>query len=150
MAALKDEVDAFVEQLSAVLVGLGTQQVPADQLRHDCALDAFAIAAAIVASDGRQSDDELWELAAAFGPHLDTQIGGATPADIRRSGVVFAQTGRLTRTTPMFDLLVDVDRARGTTHARTYYDRAMAVAFGIAAADVLTTCLLYTSDAADE
>lgn len=139
MATLADEVGAFVEQLSAALIGLGTQQVPAEQLRHDCALDAFGIAAAIIAADGRQSDDELWELAAVFGPHLDVQIGGATPADIRRSGVVFEHTGRLNRTTPMFDLLVDVDRARGTTHARTYYDRALAVAFGIAAADVLTS-----------
>lgn len=139
MAPLQEEVDAFVDQLAAVLVGLGTEKVPAEKLRKDCALDAFGIAAAIVAADGRQSDDELWELAAVFGPHLDLQIAGATPADIRRAGVVFEHTGRLDRTTPMFDLLVDVDRARGTTHARTYYDRAIAIAFGIAAADVQTS-----------
>ena len=139
MAPLHDEVDAFVEQLSAILIGLGTEAVAPAKLRHDCALDAFGVAAAIIAADGRQSDDELWELAAVFGPHLDVQIGGATPSDIRRSGVVFEHTGRLRRTTPMFDLLVDVDRARGTTHGRTYYDRALAVAFGIAAADVLTS-----------
>jgi adenylate kinase family enzyme len=138
VAPLREEVDAFVDQLSAVLVGLGTQPVPPDRLRHDCALDAFGIAGAVLAADGRLSDDELWELAASFGPHLDTQIGGATPADIRRSGVVDGLADHLARPTPLFQLLVDVDRARGTTHARTYYDRGLAVAFGIAAADVLT------------
>lgn len=139
MATLKEEVDAFVDQLGAILVGLGTQAVPADRLRHDCAIDAFGIAGAVLAADGRQSDDELWELAAAFRPHLETQIGGATPADIRASGVIDRLAGRLDRPTELFRLLVDVDRARGTTHARTYYDLAMGVAFGIAAADVLTT-----------
>ena len=32
---------------------------------------------------GAQTDDELWELIAAFGPLLDTQLGGATPDDVR-------------------------------------------------------------------
>jgi hypothetical protein len=139
MAPLREEVDAFVEQVSSVLAGLGTAGLPADRLRHDCALDAFGVAAAVVAADGRLTDDELWELAGAFGPHLDNQIGGATPADIRASGVIEDVADHLSGPTALFRLLVDVDRARGTTHARTYYDRALAVAFGIAAADVLTT-----------
>ena len=37
--------------------------------------------AAFLAADGRQTDDELWELIAAFGPHLDT---AARRGDARR------------------------------------------------------------------
>jgi len=138
MGSLRDEVDAFIDTLSAVLVGLGTQRITAEQLRHDCAIEAFGVACAVLASDGRQTDDELWELISGFGPHLDTQIGGATPSDVRRSDVIDRFRRHIDVPSEMFRLLVDVDRARGTGHARTYYDRALAVAFAVAAADVNT------------
>src|SRR5690606_1412625 len=87
MSAVRAKVDRFVDELSVVLVELGsaakTPPVPAERLRHDCAIEAFGIACSVLAGDGRLSDDELWELAAGFGTHLEGQIGGATPADIR-------------------------------------------------------------------
>ena len=143
MSAVRAKVDRFVDELSAVLVGLGAgsaeQQVPADRLRHDCAIEAFGIACGVLAGDGRQSDDELWELAAGFGTHLEGQIGGATPTDIRTSGVVERFADRLSAPSEMFRLLVDVDSSQGTDHARTYYDHALAVAFAVAAADLQTS-----------
>jgi Cdc6-like AAA superfamily ATPase len=139
MGALRHEVDAFVESLSDVLIGLGTTTVPAEQLRHDCTIEAFGIACAVLATDGRQTDDELWELIAAFGPHLDTQLGGAAPADVRRADVIGRFRTRIEAPSEMFGLLLDVDRSRGTAHARTYYDRALAVAFAVAAADIQTS-----------
>jgi Cdc6-like AAA superfamily ATPase len=139
MGSLRSEVDGFVETVSGLLIGLGTQKVTPEQLRHDCAIEAFGIACAVLASDGRQTDDELWDLIAAFGPHLDTQIGGATPGDVRRSDVIERFRSHLGAPSEMFRLLLDVDRARGTGHARTYYDRALAVAFSVAAADIHTS-----------
>ena len=35
----------------------------------------------------------------------------------------------------MFGLLVDADCRNGTTHSRTYYDRAMHIAFTVASLD---------------
>jgi adenylate kinase family enzyme len=143
MSAVRAKVNRFVDELSAVLVGLGTgpvaEQLPADRLRHDCAIEAFGIACGVLAGDGRLSDDELWELAAGFGTHLEGQIGGATPGDIRTSGVVERFSDRLAAPSEMFRLLVDVDGSRGTTHARTYYDYGLAVAFAVAAADFQTS-----------
>jgi Holliday junction resolvasome RuvABC ATP-dependent DNA helicase subunit len=139
MASLREEVDAFIEAVAGVLGGLGTDAVAPDQLRHDCAIEAFGIACAVLASDGRQTDDELWDLISAFGPHLDTQLGGASPSDVRRSDVIEQFRDRLDAPSAMFDLLVDIDRARGAGHARTYYDRAVAVAFAMAAADIHTS-----------
>ena len=37
---------------------------------------------------GLHTDDELWALTAAFGPLLPTQLGAATPADVRKAGLV--------------------------------------------------------------
>ena len=39
----------------------------------------------------------------------------------------------------MLDLLARYDRREGTTHARTYHDRAMAIAFAVAAIDPYTS-----------
>jgi Cdc6-like AAA superfamily ATPase len=136
MAPLGDAVGAFVQQISDILIGLGTDRVAADQLRHDCALEAFRIAGAVLAADGRQTDAELEDLITAFGPHLEVRLAGASPTAVRTAGVVDELEGKLAAPTELFRLLVDADRARGTTHARTYYDRALAVAFGMAAADV--------------
>ena len=99
MSAVRAKVNRFVDELSAVLVGLGSaagvSPVPPERLRHDCAIEAFGIACGVLGGDGRHSDDELWELAAGFGTHLDGQIGGATPAEIRTSGVVERFADRL-------------------------------------------------------
>ena len=39
----------------------------------------------------------------------------------------------------MLDLLARYDRREGTAHARTYHDRAMAIAFAVAAIDPYTS-----------
>jgi hypothetical protein len=114
MGSLRSEVEAFIDTISGVLVALGTEKVAPDQLRQDCAVEAFGIACAVLAADGRQTDDELWELIAAFGPHLDAQIGGATPSDVRRSDVIERFRTRIDEPSEMFRLLLDVDRARGS------------------------------------
>jgi Cdc6-like AAA superfamily ATPase len=136
MGSLAEEVERFVGQIGGVLVGLGTDTLPADDLRRDCALEALRIAGAVLAADGRQTDAELEDLIAAFGTHLPEQLAAATPTAVRASGVVDQVEGSLAAPTEMFRLLVDADRARHTTHARTYYDRALAIAFAMAAADV--------------
>jgi len=140
MGDLARAVTRFADDLTPVLVGLARPPADAAKLRTDAVLEAFALACAFIAADGRQTDDELWELVAAFGPHLDTQIGGATPNDVRRSGIVErVGTGAVAAPRELFRLLVDVDRRDGTRHARAYYDAALEVAFAVVAADVHTS-----------
>ena len=139
MGDLRSAVVGFADDLAPVLLGLAKPPADAVKLRNDAVLEAFTLACGFLGADGRQTDDELWELIAAFGPHLDTQLGGANPADVRRSGIVERLASKLTTPTPMFDLLVDVDRRDGTRHARTYYDAALEIAFSVIAADVHTS-----------
>ncbi|MBA2281017.1 MAG: AAA family ATPase [Acidimicrobiia bacterium] len=139
MAGLQDATTSFVDALTPVLERLAPPPTTARQLRRDVVLEAFNLACGFLAADGRQTDDELWELAAAFGPHLDSEIGGATPTDIRRSGVVDRLALSIDAPSAMFELLADLDARKGTKHARTYYDGALEIGFAVVAIDVHTS-----------
>jgi hypothetical protein len=139
VGALAQAVARFADDMTPVLVGLAKPPADAEKLRNDAILEAFTVACGFLAADTRQTDDELWDLVAAFGPHLDTQLGGATPGDVRRSGIVERLAPKIESPTAMFELLVDVDRRDGTRHARTYYDAALEIAFSVVAADAHTS-----------
>ena len=81
--------EAIADALRAVSDGL--DGVRSDRVEQDAALEAFNLTCGMLAADGRVSDDELWELLAAFGPVLDTQLAGATPQALRESGLVDRQ-----------------------------------------------------------
>lgn len=136
--ALVKPARRFVEQLSPILQGLAKPPADPQHLRHDVVLDAFNLACGFVAADGRQTDDELRALIEAFGPLLETQLAGATPDDVRKAGLVDRAKGWIDVPSPLFGLLVDVDRQEGTRHARTYYDAALELAFAVVAVDVHT------------
>lgn len=139
---LAEPVRRFVEDVGGALgaVGRGVEGVRTERLRQDAALEAFNLTCGLLAADGRLSDDELWALLEAFGPELETRLAGATPDELRRAGVVDAQAGALDGPSAMFELLCAADRSGGTRHARTYYERAVELAFAVAAID------LHTSD----
>jgi hypothetical protein len=139
MGEVARAVERFADSLSPVLVGLSKPPAQIEKLRHDVILEAFSLACGFLAADGRQTDDELWELIAAFGPHLDTELGGAAPADVRRSGIVDRLAGGIQAPSAMFELLIDVDRRDGTRHARRYYDAALEIAFSVVAVDIHTS-----------
>ena len=84
MSDLARAVERFSDALAPVLVGLSKPPAQIERLRHDVIVEAFALACGFLNADGRQTDDELWELIAAFGPHLDTELGGAAPGEVRR------------------------------------------------------------------
>jgi hypothetical protein len=113
--------------------------VRSDRLRQDVALEAFNLACGVLCGDGRLTDDELRELLAAFGPHLETQLGFATPQALRASGLVEREARFLDEPSAMFGVLLAGDANLGTHHARRYYDRAIELAFSMAAADLHTS-----------
>jgi Cdc6-like AAA superfamily ATPase len=130
-------VDAVADAL--VQVSEGVDGVRADRLRQDATLEAFNLTCGLLAADRRVSDDELWELLSAFGPQLETRLAGATPDALRESGLVERQRDFATTPSALFEVLLAADRARGSAHARTYYDRAVEVAFSVAAIDLHTS-----------
>ncbi|MCP5027043.1 MAG: AAA family ATPase [Actinomycetia bacterium] len=138
--ALRGAVNRFITDVVPAMEAVAElADRPSDRMEHDVTVEAFNATLALVAADGRQTDDELWGLASAFGARLDTQLGGATPDQIRTAGVVRGKDQWLDERPVMFDLLLEGDRRRATSHARTYYDRMMELAHTVASLDRYTS-----------
>jgi Cdc6-like AAA superfamily ATPase len=137
---LREPVERFVQQLASVVatVALDVEGMTADKLRRDVTVEAFNLTAGFIDADGLHTDDELWALIGAFAGLLDTQIVGATPDDLRRAGLVNGSARHLQQPSALFDILVRSDARRSTSHARTYYERALEIAFAVASLDLHT------------
>jgi Cdc6-like AAA superfamily ATPase len=140
-AGLEQAVDLFVDTLTPVITGLAgkVQGVDTARLGGDVVHEAFALTAAFVDCDQIHTDAELWSLIVLFGPRLGGDLLRAGPDDLRRTGLVAGRAAWLDEPSVMLDLLARYDRREGTTHARTYHDRAMAIAFAVAAIDPYTS-----------
>ena len=137
---LADAVEEFVVEVGDALadvvgrVGSGTASAA-----RDAALEAFALVTAVLDADGRAGDVQLWELISTFAGRLDTSLSGATPADVRRAGLVEGRRSWLDQPSALAETLASADRRFGTTYARTYYHRAVRLAHATAAVDQLTS-----------
>ena len=137
---LAEPVTRFVTEVGEILDILSTSVGrQAGTLVSDVAAEAWHVAAAFVDADGTHTSDELEALAASFGNRLDTPVTGLTAADIRRLAVLVGTRGWIASPSPLFSLLVDVDRKNGSMNAWRYYDAAMELAHGACAIDTLTT-----------
>lgn len=140
-AGLGQAVDLFIDTLTPVVLELAQRVngVDGTQLGGDVVNEAFNLTAAFIDADGIHTDAELWSLILLFGPRLGTELQRAAPEDVRRSGLVVRRAGWLDRPSVLLDLLARFDQREGTAHARTYHDRAMAIAFAVAAIDPYTS-----------
>lgn len=138
---LEAAVAAFEQTLTPVVQALAGTVSGIDKgaLAGDVTREAFDITAAFVDCDDISTDAELWSLLVIFGPRLGGDLARATPADLRAAGTVKGTKAFLDRPSPLLDLLARYDRRHGTGHARTYHDRAVAIAFAVAAIDPYTT-----------
>jgi len=134
-------VTAFERSLTPIVQALaGTVAgVDADALASDVTREAFNVAAAFVDCDDVLTDAELWSLLVIFGPRFGGDLLRTDAAELRRSSLVAGKKAWLATPSPLLDLLARYDRRHATDHARTYHDRAVAIAFAVAALDPYTT-----------
>jgi hypothetical protein len=125
----------FVERVGLVVrdAAAGTALDP-ERLQRDVAVEAYNLSCAVIDADDRHGDDELWALVAAFAP-LGLVPGDVNPAVLRETGALAGRQRWLDQPSELFRTLVDVDRLRATTGARTYYDEAMALAHTVVSLD---------------
>lgn len=136
---LGQEVGHFIAALAGPLEDLARRAgMDAGRARADVGQDAWALAAALVAVDGRITDAEVHALIIAFAGRVPVPVEHATPDEVRRQGLLDGAETWLGAPSPLFSLLRDADRRDGTVLARTYYDRAMALAHAAVAIDGYT------------
>ncbi len=132
-SALGRAVGEFVDDLSAALASLSGR--PSDALRHDVAVEAANLVAAVIDADERHTDAELWAYTGAFAAQLDPKLAGVLPAELRRSGLLGGRRRWLEAPSVLCDLFVRADARDGTAVATRYYARALGVAHAVAALD---------------
>ncbi len=103
-------------------------------LNRNVPIEAYNLSTAIVDSDSRLSDDELWPLISTFS-QFDMIPPTSTPAEIRNEGALKGRKDWLLKPSEMFELLAGVDGMRGTQLAQTYYDEAMKLAHMVGSLD---------------
>ncbi len=132
---LATAVDRFADRVGGALADAASATtVPPAKLRRDAVVEAFNLSCALIDSDGRHTDDELWALVAAFARH-DLLPAAATPRDLRNSDLITRHRAALDRPSPLFTTLAQLDARNGTMLARRYYDEAMALAHTVASLD---------------
>ena len=132
---LAEAVDRFASEVGDALVeaAAGTT-VAKDRLHRDAVVEAFNLSCALVDSDGRHTDDELWALVAAFA-RFDLLPGAATPSDLRNNDLLTRNRDFLKVPSELFVTLGQIDAKKGTKLARRYYDEAMALCHTVASLD---------------
>ena len=136
-AGIGDAVEQFVHDVHLVLVGMaGDLPAPvAARLLGDVTVEASNLTLAVIDADLRHTDVELLGYLGAFGPRFDTQLGWASPTDMRTARLAMDKRLWLTRPSEMFDLIVAADARNRTAHSWTYYDKAMRLAHTVCALD---------------
>jgi uncharacterized phage-associated protein len=137
---LAEPVREFVDEITAVLVDLGTRVSEPNEgaLRRDAALEAQAIAASVIASDGRYSDTELRAFASALSPWFDS-LRGTTPRHLRTGDAIRQFRAWPITPSPLFETVVTADSRHGTANGWRYYQAALRVAHAGAAIDNVPT-----------
>jgi AAA+ superfamily predicted ATPase len=154
---LAEPVRQFVTELTATLDSLrsraggqrgaaATRPSGKDGHERDAALEAQAIAAAVIAGDGRYGDAALRAFAQAFSPWFES-LAGATPRQLRDGDAIRQHRAWPITPSPMFETIVAADAAGDTAYGWTYYQAALRVAHAASALeDVPTREKLLTVD----
>jgi Holliday junction resolvasome RuvABC ATP-dependent DNA helicase subunit len=130
-------VEDFIHDVHLVLTGMaGELPAPvAVKLERDVTVEASNLALAVIDADDRHTDVELDAYVSAFGHRFDTQLSYASSSDVRKAGLALGKKSWLTTKSELFDLICAADARNRTSHAWTYYDRAMRIAHTVCALD---------------
>ncbi|HEX6310486.1 MAG TPA: AAA family ATPase [Acidimicrobiia bacterium] len=146
---LTEPVREFVRDVGGVLAELRsragggrsaavTRPPGPGDLERDAALEAQAVAAAVIASDGRYGTTELRAFANAFAPWFSS-LASMTQRQLRDGDAIRQHRAWPITPSPMFETIVAADTRAGTTYGWTYYQAALRVAHAASALEDVPT-----------
>ncbi len=130
-------VEAFVAEVGDAMRDV-VQRLPSidgRKIDNDVTTEAFNLVTALIDVDKRHTDAELWGVIFSFWKLMPNELGSAKADDLRQSDLFVGRSAWLDRPSPMAEILVSADRRFGTANSRAYYDRALHLAFTVAALD---------------
>jgi hypothetical protein len=138
---LERPVAEFVDPVARLLDDLTRQtgRTATSTAVNDVTLEAFNLVCAVLDSDDRHTDEEIWALLTTFGPKFPTQLAYATPIDVRNAGLLRGKKTWLRAPTTLFELLIAADRKNKTNVSWTYYQKAIALSHYAVALDMSPT-----------
>ncbi len=125
----------FIDTITKALVDLSGKDE--GTLRPDVAIEAANLTAAIIDADTRHTDDELWAYTEAFGAEVPIALAGATPSQIRETGVMTGRRTWVDKPSVLFSLLIDADARDRGRRTHRYYECAMRLAHTTASLDLI-------------
>ena len=130
-------VESFVADVSVSMKDVVARLPDVDgrQVERDVTSEAFNLVTALIDVDRKHNDAELWGLIFSFWRLMPKELGAAKADDLRRSDLLVGRAAWLDQVPPMLDVFCRADKRFGTTHGRVYYDRALHLAFTVAALD---------------
>ena len=130
-------VEAFVADVSDAMRDVVSRLPSIDgrKLESDVTTEAFNLVTALIDVDRRHTDAELWGVIFSFWRLMPDELGAAKADDLRQSDLFVGRSEWLEKPSPMAEILISADRRFGTANSRTYYDRALHLAFTVAALD---------------
>ncbi len=138
-ALLEDAVRAFVDDLAPDVEALGAAAgtVDPDRLRADVEVEAYNLTCAFIDADGLHTDEELWALIAVFGHRLPSDLGRATPVQVREAGLAVGRRTQLDRPSALTEVLAAADARDGGDRTERLARAGAEIGHAVAALDLL-------------
>ena len=133
---LAEPVRQFVTEVGGVLDRLHRGR--SRDLDRDAALEAQAIAASVIAADGRYGERELVAFASSFAPWF-TSLATTTPQQLKDGDAIRQHRAWAITPSPLFETIVASDSRSGATDAWIYFDAALRVAHAVCAVEATPT-----------
>ena len=138
-ALLEDSVRAFVDDLAPDVEALGAtvETVDPARLRADVEVEAYNLTCAFIDADGLHTDEELWALIAVFGHRLPSDLGRATPVQVREAGLAVGRRAQLDRPSALTEVLAAADARDGGDRTQRLARSGAEIGHAVAALDLL-------------
>ncbi len=133
-AAITTEVEAFVTACAGHLAGMSGR--PEREHAPDALIEAANVVAAVIDTDGRATDAELWAYVDGVGHRLEPPII-EPPSRLREARIVAGKRTWLESPSVLFDLLTRADERDGRRRSHDYYTAGLHLAHAVAAVDLV-------------